>query len=282
MTTLRYRIAHQTVLHYDRPASSSHNEVRMTPVNEPGQLTLDSRLRARPITWNATYTDYWGTTVMSLESLAPHEELAIEVLSTVERSDAERLRGHGLTWAELTDDAVVDAQLEFLTRRRRTRLDDAVLAEWTGELECLSPAETVEAVSRRVHEQVRYMPGVTTVNSDAQHTVETRQGVCQDLTHLTITLLRHLGVPARYVSGYVCPIPDLPVGGTAVGESHAWLEWWDGAWLPVDPTNMNPVGLEHVVVARGRDYDDVPPMRGVYQGVGTSTLSVQVEFTRLG
>ncbi len=282
MTTLRYRIAHQTVLHYDHPASSSHNEVRMTPANEPGQLTLESRLRARPITWNATYTDYWGATVMSLESLAPHDELSIEVLSTVERTDVEPVIGHGLSWEDLTDDAVTDAQLEFLARRRRTTLDREVLAEWTSGLEDLSPAETVLAVSQRVHDRVRYVPGVTTVNSDARNTVEAGQGVCQDLTHLTITLLRHLGVPARYVSGYVCPTRGLAIGGTAVGESHAWLEWWDGVWLPVDPTNMTPVALEHVVVARGRDYDDVPPMRGVYQGLGTSTLSVRVEFTRLG
>ena len=282
MTIVRYRIAHHTLLHYDGPASRSHNEVRMTPLNEPGQLTLESRLRARPVTWNATYTDYWGTTVMSLESLAPHDELSIEVLSTVERADTDQQQGHGLTWEELTDDPVTDAQIEFLARRKRTSLDRAVLAEWTSGLEDLSPAETVRAVSQRVHDRIQYVPGATTVSSDARSTVDTGQGVCQDLTHLTITLLRHLGVPARYVSGYVCPARGLSLGGSAVGESHAWLEWWDGVWLPVDPTSMLAVGLDHVVVARGRDYDDVPPMRGVYQGPGTSALSVQVEFTRLG
>jgi transglutaminase-like putative cysteine protease len=77
------------------------------------------------------------------------------------------------------------------------------------------------------------------------------------------------------------PKRDSEIGETSVGESHAWVEFWDGAWLPADPPNARPVGLEHVVVARGRDYEDVPPLKGVYSGHGVATLDVAVRFTRL-
>ena len=93
--------------------------------------------------------------------------------------------------------------------------------------------------------------------------------------------MRTLGIPARYVSGYLCPQRDSEVGESSAGESHAWLEFWDGDWVPADPTNGVPVGQEHVVVARGRDYEDVPPLKGVYSGRGVATLSVEVRFTRL-
>ena len=103
----------------------------------------------------------------------------------------------------------------------------------------------------------------------------------RDFAHIAVGALRSLGIPARYVSGYLAPKRDSEVGETSVGESHAWVEFWDGAWLPADPTNVRPVGLEHVVVARGRDYEDVPPLKGVYSGKGVATLDVAVRFTRL-
>lgn len=125
-----------------------------------------------------------------------------------------------------------------------------------------------------------YVPGSTGVHTSAEAAWEVRQGVCQDMAHLSVGLLRRLGVPARYVSGYLQPRADLPVGESVTGESHAWVEWWAGDWRAWDPTNGRPVGADHVVVGRGRDYDDVPP-RGVHSGPGGGELVVSVEFTRL-
>jgi transglutaminase-like putative cysteine protease len=105
--------------------------------------------------------------------------------------------------------------------------------------------------------------------------------VCQDFAHVTIGALRTLGMPARYVSGYLVPKRDLGVGESASGESHAWVEYWDDGWVPADPTNGVPVGVEHVVVARGRDYDDVPPFKGIYSGRAQAALDVTVTVTRL-
>jgi transglutaminase-like putative cysteine protease len=94
-------------------------------------------------------------------------------------------------------------------------------------------------------------------------------------------MLRSVGIPARYVSGYLYPKSDAPVGDTVAGQSHAWVEWWCGDWAGFDPTNGSVTGQQHVVVARGRDYDDVTPLKGVYHGAPSTGLGVTVEITRL-
>jgi transglutaminase-like putative cysteine protease len=96
-----------------------------------------------------------------------------------------------------------------------------------------------------------------------------------------IVLLRSLGIPARYVSGYLHPNADAAIGDRAIGQGHAWLEYWLGAWYPTDLTHGEEVGDRHVLVARGRDYADVSPFRGVYQGGRLETLDVTVDLIRL-
>ena len=103
----------------------------------------------------------------------------------------------------------------------------------------------------------------------------------EDLAHLALLLLRCAGIPARYVSGYLHPRPEVAIGEVVHGESHAWVEIWLGRWVPADPTNGVAVGPEHVVVARGRDYSDVPPLRGLYSGSAGSSLTVSVSVQRL-
>ncbi len=95
---------------------------------------------------------------------------------------------------------------------------------------------------------------------------------------MTLAVLRSAGIPYRYASGYLSPQASAVIGETTAGESHAWLEAW--GWFAIDPTNGRPVGPEHVLVARGRDYADVPPLRGVYSGGRAEALEVQVEITR--
>ena len=107
-----------------------------------------------------------------------------------------------------------------------------------------------------------------------------RKGVCQDITHITLGALREVGIPARYVSGYLHPSIHPEVGVGVTGESHAWVEWFTGDWEGFDPTNRVEIGDRHVLVGRGRDYNDVPPLRGVYAGPYKSDLHVQVAITR--
>ena len=125
------------------------------------------------------------------------------------------------------------------------------------------------------------MPGATGVRTNAQEAWDKGQGVCQDMAQLTVALMRATGLPARYVSGYLHPDPKAEPGSTSVGQSHAWVEYWAGSWTPLDPTSGTPVGERHVVVARGRDYADVPPLKGIYHGPSGGDMQVTVEVTRL-
>jgi len=136
-------------------------------------------------------------------------------------------------------------------------------------------------ISKAIGNAVEYMQGVTGVHSTAQEAWAGRKGVCQDIAHLALGALRSVGIPARYVSGYLHPKPDAAIGETVRGESHAWVEWFcGGQWRGYDPTNLIDIGDRHVLVGRGRDYNDVPPLRGVYAGPFGSTLFVTVEITR--
>jgi transglutaminase-like putative cysteine protease len=126
-----------------------------------------------------------------------------------------------------------------------------------------------------------YLSGSTNVKTNAMQAWTTGKGVCQDISHVTVGLLRALGLPARYVSGYLHPTPDAEIGAAVTGESHAWVEWWDGGWTGFDPTNSVEIGPRHVTLGRGRDYGDVPPFKGLFSGPTSEGNSVIVEVTRL-
>ena len=143
------------------------------------------------------------------------------------------------------------------------------------------PREAVDATSAWLRDNLVYEKGTTTVSTTASEVLTQRRGVCQDFVHLSLGLLRAQGIPARYASGYLYPLQDGEIGETVVGESHAWLEAWLGSWRAIDPTNGTDVAERHVLIARGRDYDDVPPLKGVYHGAPGVALGVEVELTRI-
>ena len=276
----RHRIIHKTSIGYDRRATASYNELRMTPATEPGQTTLENRLRVRPMTWSHVYRDYWGAHVTAMEAIGDHTSLEVEATSTVERSDSVPLPTGG-TWTDLTDPRLLDLQNEFVSHTERTDPGEEIVELAQEARGPRSPRDTAYRVVEVVREHMTYETGVTHVHSGAQQAWAEGRGVCQDFAHVTIGALRSLGMPARYVSGYLAPKREAEVGESSKGESHAWVEFWDGGWMPFDPTNGVFVGLDHVAVVRGRDYTDVQPFKGVYSGAADSTLTVEVSFTRL-
>jgi len=276
----RLRIVHRTGYRYSRPIGASYNEARMTPLTTPTQTVLEARLEVSPVTWSTTYWDYWGSQVSAFEVLAPHRELTVVSRSTVETSAPAR-PDHEVDWDHLRSDGVRDANLEWLVQTPRTEPVPEVAALSEEASAGMPPDPSARAVCERLREVVDYRPGVTGVHSGAAEVWEARSGVCQDFAHLAIGALRHLGIPARYVSGYLHPHSDAEVGDTVEGESHAWIEYWSGQWRAYDPTSLREAGVDHVVVARGRDYTDVPPLKGVFAGPANSALFVAVEVTRL-
>lgn len=276
----RFRIQHHTSLAYSTPVSASHNELRMTPTTETGQTALENRIKVRPMTWNHVYQDYWGTHVTAMAVAGEHQRLEIDAVSTVERTTVAGGPG-GASWDDLRTDSVNDAYYEWLALDAHTRLPSALTDQVGADTDGRSVPQAAEHVFGLVSGHLEYQPGVTAVHSSSEEAWRERGGVCQDYAHVTVGLLRALHIPARYVSGYLAPWEDSDIGETATGESHAWVEWWDGAWQAWDPTNARPVGLDHIVVGRGRDYRDVPPLVGVFSGEGDSSLTVAVTFTRL-
>ena len=137
------------------------------------------------------------------------------------------------------------------------------------------------AAANWVHTELDYVKGTTGVHSSGLDALREGKGVCQDFAHLTLILLRSMGIPARYVSGYLHPQRRAEVGDTIEGQSHAWVQAWTGGWWDYDPTNDNDINEQYVSVGVGRDYSDVTPLKGIYSGEGSTDLDVVVEITRL-
>lgn len=277
----RYRIRHETIFAYDAEVTASYNEVRMTPLNNDHQTATDNRIDIRPSSTAYRYSDYWGTIVHAFDTGVPHSQLRVVASSLVDIRtngvDHERSAG----WEAVRDPGNRDRHAEWLIQTGRTEPGPELRELAADVARGGTPSEAALAACGFVHDKIEYVPGVTGVHSRIGDVWSERKGVCQDIAHLTITLLRLAGIPARYVSGYLHPSADAEIGKTVTGQSHAWVEWWDGEWIAYDPTNAIPAGERHVVVGRGREYGDVTPFKGLYSGSAGSTLSVEVEITRL-
>ncbi|GAA4163168.1 transglutaminase family protein [Gryllotalpicola daejeonensis] len=277
----RLRVTHTTGFRYQGEASASYNEARMLPASREGQWVLSAHIDTRPNAPQHSYTDYWGTRVTAFEVLSPHRELVLSASSLIEV--AEQAHDHCPTsWDELaqlsrrTVESVEQLRQSARTEPPRDLMKLAAqVAEASG-----SPCAAAEAICARIGGEMEYVPGATRVDSTAAEAWSARRGVCQDIVHVALGALRSVGIPARYVSGYLHPKPDAPLHETVVGESHAWVEWFCGTWRGWDPTNLIPAGDRHVYVGHGRDYDDIAPIRGVYAGVAAAETFVKVEITR--
>ncbi len=277
----RLRIEHQTGFVYPGDVVASYNEARMLPGSTDSQFVLSSSLDIEPSTSVNQYVDYFGTRVAAFDVLSPHAALTITARSLVE------VRPRPIEHADITWDALHDeasrsiTTVEQLTQTRRTTPHPEVV-ELARSIAAQHerPGPAAHAIAEAVGDAIEYMQGVTGVHSTAGDAWEARKGVCQDIAHITLGALREVGIPARYVSGYLHPKPSAEVGEAVTGESHAWVEWFAGDWQGFDPTNNIEIGDRHVLVGRGRDYNDVPPLRGVYAGPGRSQLKVKVTITR--
>ncbi len=278
---MQLRIVHTTGFEYDGKATASYNQARMTPQTSPEQIVVHTRMEVTPSPWIFEYRDYFGNEVTAFEVLDPHEQMTVTATSTV-HTQRHRAPSPTLAWDDLRAPEVADRWTEYLavpdlvapppdlaTRLSTIRADAAM------------PGEAARAVCDLVNSEVEYRSGATDATSTANDAWGQRGGVCQDMAHLVIGGLRSLGIPARYVSGYLHPLPDPVVGETTPGESHAWVEWWDDGWHGFDPTNDLEPGERWVVVATGRDYFDVKPLSGIFSGAGTSSMFVRVDVTLL-
>jgi transglutaminase-like putative cysteine protease len=278
----RLRIRHTSAYSYVQDVVASYNEARITPLTTGGQVTIGARVEVTPPARPVSYQDYWGTLVHAFDIHVPHRQLVVVGSCIVETPVSHGPTDqHAISWAELHDDAVQEAYFEYLAPTEVTATDDDLDAIGAAlRHETSTPREVPDLVSDWVRAALVYEQGSTNVSTSATDAWRNGRGVCQDFVHLAIALLRNMGIPARYASGYFHPQADAHIGDTVHGESHAWCEAWIGDWWPFDPTNAVAAGERHVLVARGRDYRDVPPLKGILSGAPSTTPAVSVELTR--
>lgn len=278
---MQLKVVHTTGFSYEGGAAASYNEARLTPQTHTGQIVVHTRLDVHPAPWTWSYRDYWGTQVTAFEVLDPHDSLTVSATATV-HTETVLPAAPRLSWDELRTEPIADRFTEYLEISDRVA-PPPDLAEMYAEIaaHCSDPYRAARSICSLIHDEIDYVIGSTSVAGHAADSWAARAGVCQDMAHLAIGGLRQIGIPARYVSGYLHPTKDPVIGETVNGESHAWVEWWDGGWHGFDPTNDTEPAERHVVVASGRDYGDVRPLSGIFTGAGTSSMFVDVQVTRL-
>ncbi|HXM55416.1 MAG TPA: transglutaminase family protein, partial [Candidatus Dormibacteraeota bacterium] len=266
---MRVSITHRTRYRYSTEVIESQMELRLRPWDGPGQRVHDFRLDVRPAARVRTYVDGLGNHVQHFNRLEPHDELAIVSRSTVETWPAEAAPSRDLVPSDLLlfrPPVLSTAAVRRLARRARLH-------------ESGSPHDLLAALDRisdLVASTLTYMPDVTTVSSDVEEVLKLGRGVCQDFAHVFIAVARTVGIPCRYVSGYVAPEPAEPY----VGASHAWAEAWvpGRGWRAYDPTHPGLPAELYIRLAVGRDYRDAAPTRGVFVGPAASAMEASVEI----
>ena len=277
----RVRVRHSTTFTYADVVHASFNEARISPLDTQSQFTIEHRVEVHPAANLFRYRDYWGSRVHAFDLHGPHRELTVVGTSVVETSDRSPSIDLTVNWDTLSAPGLTDRLFEYLAETPMTAANDAVLEVADNLRRAPTPGDALAGLGPWIRDHVVYEPGATNVSTTAVEVLTARRGVCQDFAHLALAVLRAAGIPARYASGYLYPETEGIVAETYAGQSHTWIEAWVGDWHPLDPTSGSPVGERHVIVARGRDYSDVVPLKGVYNGGPSVSLDVSVELTRV-
>ncbi len=285
---MRFDIRYRLAFEYENVVRHSQNELRACPLTDAHQMLLSYRVTSSPTTRVHTFTDYWGTRVDAYGIREPHVASEIVAESAVETRQRP-LMVASPPLGTLDDPAFTDVHAEFLSPSGHTAPGPGVEA-CGQEIRDRRAADVVSLVldiHRRVHRTLTYESGSTEIGITPDDILAGGVGVCQDYAHLAVALCRSLGIPARYVSGYFFAADDstgeMATGDTANVQTHAWFEAAipGAGWFALDPTNAVAVAERHVVIGRGRDYDDVPPIRGVYAGDASAAFETGVEMRLL-
>lgn len=284
---MRLDICYRTKFAFAAPVRESQNELRACPVTDERQQLLGYRVTVEPSARMLSFSDYWGTRVDQFGVTGPHTQLEVIAEASVE-TQAPPPRPTAPPTEALHDPAFLSQHDEYLKPTRHTDWDQDMAAEARGLAET-GGSDAIAAVMA-LHDfastRLAYEPGATEIGEPITEVLAKGKGVCQDYAHLAVTLCRSTGIPARYVSGYLFSSNDRTgsIDGDLIRvQTHAWFEAAVPGlgWLPLDPTNRLEVGGQHVKIGHGRDYDDIPPLRGVYSGPGTPDVDASVEIRRM-
>lgn len=274
-----YTITHTTKYKYAGKVGNSANQIILFPKSGENQKILEQQLTISPEANIDYFSDYFENRIGVFSILDPHDELII--LSEL------RVETHSRPfpvvnipaqeqWQELKDKTYEDPFIDFLQAEKFDCQNE--VRELLGTLvsKDKSILDCVQAISAYINANFQYKQGVTTVETQIDEIWENRLGVCQDFAHMMIAMLRLVGIPARYVSGYICPSRGVEMRGE--GATHAWVEVYipTYGWQGNDPTNNCWVNDKHVKIAFGRDFRDCTPIKGTYEGTSSHNLHVSV------
>jgi transglutaminase-like putative cysteine protease len=285
-----YDISLRIAYAYDHPADSSRHIVRLSPADLPGeqrQVAGALDIEPKPAEWRV-HTDFFGNSSVELAYFDAHKKIKFSVQSRVERFQVNQKFDAVPTLIQLAHDVSSYKSLDawaphhFVGPTLRVPIDRATTEYARNRIKAgFSVLNAITAIGESLHLDFQYDPEATTVETPMLEAFRGRRGVCQDFSHIMIACLRGIGVPAGYVSGFLRTTP--PPGKKRLEGAdamHAWVRIWCGnqiGWVEYDPTNATFAGTDHVVIARGRDYADVAPIKGVLRSHGKHTSTQKVD-----
>ena len=269
------KVEHTTLFEYDTPIYETATEVRLHPSGNGsgGQRCVNFSLQLNPDAVVFEYTDFYRNRVHHFNILQSHKRVEIVATAVVETSQA--------SWGNPEENEIF--LMDFSGESRYVHFDTAVLSVAEPFRGMSDTYQQAVDICRHINATFRYEPGVTDVHSTSAVVMALGRGVCQDFAHIMIAVCPSLGVPARYVSGYLYGGGSTPEGRDEA--SHAWCEVYCGeekGWVGFDPTHSTLlIDQRYIKIGSGRDYADVPPVRGTWKGAASETLSVAVRVSSL-
>ncbi len=284
---VRYQVDHFTRYHYGLPSWDAFGVLHLHPVNTRYQSISNFRIHVEPQCHFYEYRDIFENNTHDYHLLQQHPQLTFDSRFDAEVSSLPRWKpsDHGITYADIRE--IQDPKGNFYDFIAATAKVQSKAILWLERLGFPQPALTTSLLdyllelNTHLHQYFTYQPGSTDVQTTALEAVTLQSGVCQDYAHVMLATLRSIGIPARYVSGYLY----IGQGSSWVGDaaSHAWVEAFvpGVGWVGFDPTNGVATDQNHIVLAVGRDYDDISPVTCLYRGGGFTWLEVKVNVVKV-
>lgn len=291
---MRYHIRHITEYTYQEPVGLCHNRLCLTPLDFPQHLCISSEIRIIPTPDEMTYRkDFFGNMLVFFSTHKEHDHLEITSVSEVNlggRQQADQAFRSQVLWQEVKQILAGQGNdmyeiIQYTLPSQYVPYSE-VIKEFAKD--CFAEDATLwsscNALMQKIHKNIEFKPGFTTINTPVEYMVKAKKGVCQDFAHLMISCLRNMGLAARYVSGYIETLP-APGKEKLVGTdaSHAWVSVYFPSigWVEFDPTNCLLPSYKHITLGFGRDYHDVAPIKGIVFSSGKQNLKVKVDVIRL-
>jgi transglutaminase-like putative cysteine protease len=277
----RFNIHHITKYTYEGPVRDSANQIILYPVKDEYQEVLRQDLSITGEPAVEVYQDYYGNEVGSFTNAEPHASLVIDSrveVITKPRPALIDVAEKDQQWALLDQDRWKTPYIDFLQPEPFAYYSEVLETVCPGSARSLTPLEAARQLRTYVFEQFKYIKGVTSVETTLNEVWELKAGVCQDFAHILLVFLRQIRIPARYVSGYICPNKN---GMRGEGATHAWIEAYIpfNGWVGLDPTNNCEAGDLYVRLAVGRNFSDCSPVKGIYKGTAGEQLEVGVSVS---